>query len=49
MELVRNSDAYKAAKKIPRDEKKKRTDALLQKQGRLTDIQITTCRLMALW
>ena len=27
MELVRNSDAYKAAKKISRDEKKKRSDA----------------------
>ena len=27
MELVRNSDAYKAAKKISRDEKKKRSEA----------------------
>ena len=30
MELVRNSDAYKAAKKIPRDEKKKRSAAFTE-------------------
>jgi hypothetical protein len=30
MELVRNSDVYKAAKKIPRDQKKKRNDAFAE-------------------